>query len=162
MIGLLINILLGACFYLYELTYPKGFSLFGVSSSRWMHHDPFYQNRPWPVLGQALMNFRMAHWGAKYLFNDRAILSELMFYLKLDPTEVYSFNPNHSPAVQYDLSTRLTQGSDYIFITEDKNYKNSPVILSFESIKLLDTVSVFIKNKNTDFYVLALKNFKGY
>ncbi len=140
-----INILLGLCLYSYELAYQHGVHL--------IKKDPFYLNRPWPTLGQALMSFRFEHWNANYLFDDRAVLSETMFYLRLDPGQVYSFNPNGNLADQYDLTTKLKLGDDYILITRDKNSK---ALKFFSHVNLINTIDIFSNHQEMDFYVYEL------
>ncbi len=150
-LGLILNIVLALGFYGYELSYQKGVKL--------IKHDPFYLNRPWPVLAQALMNLRFENFDANYLFDDRAVLFESLFYLRLDPSQVFSFNPENNPADQYDLKTSLnaglSRGENFILITRNANPDR--LFKDFKNHYLKSSVDIFIDHKINYFYVFFVR-----
>ncbi len=153
--GLSLNIILSLGLYSYELAYQHGIKL--------IHKDPFYLNRPWPVLANALMALRLENFDANYLFTDRAVLFESLFYLKLDPAQVFSFNPSDTPADQYDLLTSLKKGEDYLYITRDSDLSNQQFVFKyFKSHELKSSVDILINHQINNFYVFELNNFQGY
>jgi len=151
-LGLILNIVLALGLYSYELCYQQGVKL--------IKKDPFYLNRPWPVLAQALMNLRFENFDGNYLFDDRAVLFENLYYLRLDPSQVFSFNPSGDPGIQYDLKTSLKSGENYILITRNSN--PDQIFQAFKSHDLKSSVDIFIDHKINKFYVFELENFKGY
>lgn len=148
-LAVIVNGLMALGLYGFELMHERGVDL--------IHKDPFYLNRPWPILGNALMQYRLVNFDANYLFNDRAILSEMMFYLRLSPRQVYSFNPNDNPAEQYDLLTHMKPNDNHIFITREKN---SDVLKYFKQVKLVNTVDVFADHQMMIFYVYELMGYE--
>lgn len=154
-IAIILNLILGLLFYGYELSRQYGVT----QISSLVKVDPFKRNRPWPSVGRAILSIRVHHWGTKFLFDSRSILSESLYYGQIPLKQAFVFNPDMKPALQYDLSTSLKVGQQYIYIADQKD---SPVLARFDSHQLINVLSMQGRHYHYQFYFYALKGFKGY
>lgn len=157
MTAIVINLLLGLVFYAYELSYQYGIQ----SVTQLVKVDPFKRNRPWPALGHTILNIRLHNWNANFLFDSRTVLSESLYYGQIPLKQAFVYNPSKAPSLQYDLPTTLSKGQNFVYITQDKGGKNA-LLSRFAKATLTNVVSMSGAHYQYEFYIYALKGFKGY
>ncbi|MFZ5580415.1 MAG: ArnT family glycosyltransferase [Pseudomonadota bacterium] len=112
--ALVINGVLMASVYHYD----QGARLLGIELTG--KSDPFKRVRGWDVLGQQFSERRLQAPGARLMSEDREVLAQLAWRLRLPNDALRSWNPSGLLRHQYDLLYSLgagDRGSDVLFVS---------------------------------------------
>lgn len=156
-LAIVINFIMALAFYTFELN-----RVYNILPD---HHlakiDPFKRNRPWPDVGASIMGVRMNHPFAKFVFDNRVILSESMYYGQIPLKNMYVYNPTGKLAGQYDLSSHLQRSKNYFYVT-DKPKGNANLFSRFNKHSLYTQIAIRSPGGLKRFYIYHLNYFKGY
>lgn len=155
-VACVINVLMALTLYTYEISRAYGV----VSVTKHVKVDPFKRNRPWPALGSTILQVQMNHPGANFLFDNRAILSESLFYGRIPLDNAFIYNPSGSLLSQYDLPTRLKKGDSFFYVTDKKN--PTDIESHFAQHKLYTQLAIRELKHYQRFYIFSFKDFRGY
>lgn len=152
-----INIVLALIFYHYHFIVKS----FGVELTS--KKDPYKRVLGWEEVAKELKPYLLKYPNVKLLFDDRKLMSEMIFYIKPHPFDAVMYNPSHKLRNHFDLVTDLQKhiGEDFIFVSKRKDIQD--IEKRFESAKFLGKIDVpLYKDFKRVYYVYYLKSFKGY
>jgi len=152
-----INIALALLFYHYHFLTD----LFNIELTS--KNDPYKRVLGWEEVAKKLKPFLLKYPNIKLLFDDRKLMSEMIFYIKPHPFDAIMFNPKQKYRNHFDLVTDLQKhiGEDFIFITKRKNIDD--VKKRFKKTIFLGKVEVpLYKDFKRVYYVYYMKEFIGY
>ncbi|WP_281950668.1 ArnT family glycosyltransferase [Nitrosophilus kaiyonis] len=156
-IGIVINILLALILYHYQAIA----NILNIELTS--KTDPYKRVLGWEEVAKKIEPIIKNYPNVKLLFDDRKLMSEMIFYLKPHPFDAVMYNPKHLLRNQFDLVTDLQKhiGEDFIFITKRAQIKD--VTKRFESYKKIATIKVTLyKDFSRVYHIYYLKRFKGY
>ncbi len=155
--ALLVNIVLMLGAYHYD----SAARLFGVELTGKI--DPFKRVRGWEQLGQQFAQRRAEAGRAPLMSEDREVLAQMAYQLRLPSGEVRSWNPSGLLRHQYDLLYSLDAddiGSDVIYVTRRGTIDD--VSMHFNEVRRLQPLEYAVHPDWVRHYeVYWLKGYKG-
>ncbi|MGD9709811.1 MAG: ArnT family glycosyltransferase [Halothiobacillaceae bacterium] len=155
--ALLVNIVLMLGAYHYD----SAARLFGVELTG--KSDPFKRVRGWEQLGQQFAQRRAEAGRAPLMSEDREVLAQMAYQLRLPSGEVRSWNPSGLLRHQYDLLYSLDAddiGSDVIYVTRRGTIDD--VSMHFNEVRRLQPLEYAVHPDWVRHYeVYWLKGYKG-
>ena len=99
----------------------------------------------------------------KLIFTNRALMSEMIFYLKPQPLNAQLFNPSKQIINQFAISTNLNKYKHQNFLVLLNNKNINHIGKYFQQCKLIAYKKVKVyKDFSRKTYIYYCKNFKGY
>lgn len=125
--------------------------------------DPFKRVRGWDQLGQQFAERRSEAGRALLMSEDREVLAQMAYQLRLPPGELRSWNPSGLVRHQYDLLYNLDAddiGSDVIYVT--RRGRIDDVAKHFSEVRRLEPLEYAVHPDWVRHYeVYWLKGYKG-
>lgn len=126
--------------------------------------DPYARLLGWPEATAAVaQRFLSAYPALPVAGTDRAVLANLVYYGRLPPTRLVSWNPRGEPRHQYDLAADMARhpGGSFLFV-HDRPLEPG-VLERFEAARPLGRVTVAVyPDLQRRLYVYLLEGFRGY
>lgn len=155
-ISLGVNILLALILYFYHPI----ISTFGVELSK--KNDPYNRINGWEKVAKEFDNVRVSN-NYRMIFEDRKIMSEMIYYMNPHPFDSMIFNPSQNVSNQYDMFNSMSKPLEgkFIFVTDNK--ETTFLNKNFEKVELLKEVNVQLyKNYGRNYKLFLVENFKGF
>jgi len=141
--------------------YTQGAQWFGVELTG--KTDPFKRVRGWDALAKQFRQYQDTAPGALVVSEDREVLAQLSYYMRLPSSEVLAWNNANLIRHQYDLLHKLDNkniGRDVLFVTSDS--QAGDIAKYFNSVERLQSLHVQIHpDWSLDYSVFLLKDFRG-
>ncbi len=154
-------LLINAVLMLGVYHYDSAARLFGLELTG--KSDPFKRVRGWDRLGQQYAERRQEAPGACLMSEDREILAQLAYPLRLPPDQLRSWNPSGHVRHQYDLLNSLGTadiGKDALYITRRDNVDDAAA--HFQEARQLAPLDLMIHpDWGRHYSVYWLRGFKG-
>ena len=153
--GLALNLLLVSVIY----HWPQLLALAGAESAKL---DPYARARGWDDIGRQLQPLFAAHPGAVLVADNRTVMAHLLYELRAVEPPAASWDPTHSKADHYKMSTDLNayRGRDLIFVTRESPPDFSRYGESSAHIAALK--APLPGGRSFDVQVYLVREFKGY
>ncbi len=117
----------------------------------------------WQTIGEQYLAIQQQYPQAILLADDRAVLSELVYYARPQGLQAVSWNPHQLMRHHYDLVTTLAdkKGKDFLLVTAQQSLPTE-VAAYFNQVKTVGELKKVVTPKHKlAFSVWLLTNFKG-
>lgn len=93
--------------------------------------DPLLQARSWNRVGHWSSQLQAENVGLPFLFDDRRVMAEIIYYTRPHPFDAQMWAPNAQPNNHFEMTSRLGEmmGRDFIYVT--RRPEGSPVLAAF-------------------------------
>ena len=125
--------------------------------------DPMKRVRKWDEIGLHLTLIKNEYPDAVMLFDERKILTPMLYYMYPYPFDAVKWNPSGEIHDHYDLTTDMNKhkGNNFLFVTRGENADS--IAPHFEKTIMLDDIQIPIyENYKRSVRVFLLSGFKGY
>lgn len=155
-IGIGINIVLALVLYFYH---PLA-NLAGVELTK--EKDPYNRIYGWETLASELEKVKKEN-NYRLIFEDRKVMSEMIFYIKPHPFDSLIFNPKNVVTNHYHMFNNLDKPikGKFLYITRSKepSFKNN----QFEKVKFVKKIEINLyKNYSIKCKIYLVEDFLGY
>ncbi|HYF98380.1 MAG TPA: glycosyltransferase family 39 protein, partial [Coxiellaceae bacterium] len=131
----------------------------------WQLYDrinPYKRQQGWHQTQAQMQALQQQYPHTNYLFDSRVNLFKSLFYLGLNPTDVYFWGNQQAAQNEYNLNTQLenAKGESFIFIT---NFPDQADLFKlFRSAKLIQVIKLPVSSdKNENLYWFLLVDYRG-
>jgi 4-amino-4-deoxy-L-arabinose transferase-like glycosyltransferase len=99
--------------------------------------DPLLQARGWNRVGNWSSGLQADNSELPFLFDDRRVMAEVIYYTRPHPADAQMWAPNAQPNNHFEMTSRLKEmtGGDFIYVT--RRPEGSPVLPAFDEARPL-------------------------
>ena len=156
-VGIFVNIILMLIVYFYHPIMHT----FGITLTK--KNDFYKRILGWQKLAKQIKPVIIKYPDAKLAFNDRDLMSEMIFYLKPHPLNAQLFNPSKKILNQFAISTDMSKYKHQNFLILLKSENKRYIQKYFKQCKFLTKKEIKIyKDFSRKVYIYYCTDFKGY
>lgn len=126
-------------------------------------NDPFKRIKGWKIFGEKIAEIHKAYPGYTLLSDSREEVSQMIYYVHPHPFETKIFNPQHKIKNYYHQTQNLNdhKGENFIYVSNKRSIAS--VSKYFQETHFIQEITIPInENYHKNYYLFALKYFKGY